>query len=216
MLKTPKVITFATSKGGAGKSTLARSLAGYWLNLGLKPAIIDADPQGTIINRYDPTGPFSKLLIVADPEETVLSKICELKEEHHPVLVDTAGFRNKTTIKALIGSDMVIIPLKPSSDDMVVAIQTYQLIQELNETPERMNNPIKVKMIITMSQQGTVIARHVRNELEEIGMPVMAAEMYQRVAYPETGIRGLAPSITDPDGAAAQDIAKIVAELTVA
>jgi chromosome partitioning protein len=210
----PQVITLATSKGGAGKSTLVRSLAGHWLNIGLLPAIVDSDPQGSIISRYDPNGPFSKLVIIADPEESVSTTINELRAKHKPILVDTGGFRNKTTIIALINSDLVIIPLKPSADDMAVAIETYQLIKELNETPERINNPIKIRMIITMSQQGTIISRHVRSELEEVGLPIMKAEMYLRVAYPETGIKGLAPSITDPESAAAQDIAKIAAEIT--
>jgi chromosome partitioning protein len=37
--------------------------------------------------------------------------------------------------------------------------------------------------------------------------------MLNRVAYPEAGIEGLSPSITDPDGAAARDIAAIAQEL---
>lgn len=208
------VITLVTSKGGAGKSTLARSLAAHWMNIGLHPAIIDADPQGSIINRHNPDGPFGKITVVADPEETVFSKIEELKSINKPVIVDTGGFRNKTTIQALIKTDFALIPLKPSADDMVVAIDTYQLIKELNDTPERQGVPIKVRMIITMSQQGTVISRHVRSELEAVGLPIMKAEMYQRVAYPETAINGLAPSITDPEGAAAHDIARIAAEIS--
>ena len=46
-----KIITLATSKGGVGKSTLARNLAAYWLNIGQKVAVIDSDPQGRIIGR---------------------------------------------------------------------------------------------------------------------------------------------------------------------
>lgn len=208
-----QVITLATSKGGAGKSTLVRCLAGHWMNLGLKPAIVDADPQGSIINSYDPSGPFGKITIMADPEETVFGTIDELRKKQKPILVDTGGFRNKTTIRALIKTDLAIIPLKPSADDMAIALETYQLIKELNDTPERSGIPIKIRMIITMSQQGTVISRHVRNELEEVGLPIMKSEMYQRVAYPETAIKGLSPSITDPEGAAAQDIARIAAEI---
>ena len=50
------VITLATSKGGAGKSTLARSLAAHWFALGHRPALVDADPQRSLANRYDPNG----------------------------------------------------------------------------------------------------------------------------------------------------------------
>ena len=45
------------------------------------------------------------------------------------------------------------------------------------------------------------------------GYPLLKAEMLNRVAYPEAGIEGLSPSITDPDGAAARDIAAIAQEL---
>ena len=37
--------------------------------------------------------------------------------------------------------------------------------------------------------------------------------MVHRVSYPETGIDGLAPSVVEPDGAAARDIAAIVQEI---
>jgi chromosome partitioning protein len=61
--------------------------------------------------------------------------------------------------------------------------------------------------------RGTVIARHVREQLAVAGYPLLQAEMLNRVAYPEAGIEGLSPSITDPDGAAARDIAAIAQEL---
>jgi len=61
--------------------------------------------------------------------------------------------------------------------------------------------------------RGTVIARHVRSQLEAAGYPLLQAEMPHRVAYPEAGIEGLSPGVTDPDGAAARDIAAIVHEL---
>ena len=68
-------------------------------------------------------------------------------------------------------------------------------------------------MVLTMTIRGTVIARHVRSQLEEAGYPLLKAEMPHRVAYPETGINGLSPSTVEPDGAAAHDIAAIVHEL---
>jgi chromosome partitioning protein len=208
-----KVITLATSKGGAGKSTLARSLAAHWFSLGHKPALVDADPQRSLANRYDPTGKLGALPIIAEPEERVADLIEELRRRHAPVIVDTAGFRNRTTISALVATDLAIIPLKPAIEDVDAAIATFDLIREINGTEERMGRPIKTAMIITMSLRGTVIARHVRDQLTEAGYPLLTAEMLNRVAYPEAGIEGLSPSTTDPDGAAARDIAAIAQEL---
>lgn len=208
-----KVITFATSKGGVGKSTLARNLAAHWINVGMKVAIIDADPQGSIINRHDPEGPLKNLAVLAEPEESVSGLIEDIKNQYDFVLVDTGGFRNRTTVRALVTSDLAIIPLKPSADDVAGALETHKLIMELNKTPERVYNHIKYRMIITMSQQGTVISRHVRSELEQLGYMLLKSEMYHRVAYPEAAINGLSPCITDPEGAAARDVAKIINEL---
>jgi len=209
-----KILTLATSKGGVGKSTLARNLAAHWINIGMKVAIIDADPQGSIINRHNPDGPLKDLKVLAEPEETVSALIEEIKNEYDVVIVDTAGFRNRTTVSALISSDLAIIPLKPSADDVAGALETYNLIKELNKTPERHHRPIKYRMIITMSQQHTIIAKHVRKELEDLGYLLLSAEMYHRVAYPEAAISGLSPCITDPDGPAARDISLIITQLS--
>jgi chromosome partitioning protein len=208
-----RVITLATSKGGVGKSSLGRSLAAHWFTVGHKPALIDADPQKTLANRYDPKGRMGGVPVVAEPEERVSEVIEDLRRHHTPVIVDTAGFRNRTTIGALVATDLAIIPLKPAVEDVDAAIATYDLVREINETDERQGRPIKVAMVLTMTMRGTVIARHVRAQLTEAGYPLLKAEMLNRVAYPEAGIEGLSPSITEPDGAAARDIAEIAQEL---
>jgi chromosome partitioning protein len=207
------VITLATSKGGAGKSTLARSLAAHWYALGHRPAIVDADPQRSLANRYDPAGRLSGVPVIAEPEERVGEVIEDLRRRHAPVIVDTAGFRNRTTIGALVETDLALIPLKPAVEDVDAAIATYDLIQEINETDERAGRPIRVAMVLTMTMRGTVIARHVRLQLSSAGYPLLMAEMPNRVAYPEAGIEGLSPTTVDPDGAAARDIAALIQEI---
>lgn len=207
------VITLATSKGGVGKSSLGRSLAAHWFAVGHKPALVDADPQRSLANRYNPAGRLGDVPVVAEPEERVDEVIEELRKRHAPVIVDTAGFRNRTTIGALVATDLALIPLKPAVEDVDAAIATYELIREINEADEREGRPIKVAMILTMTLRGTVIARHVRDQLTEAHYPLLKAEMLNRVAYPEAGIEGLSPCITDPDGAAARDIAAIAQEL---
>jgi chromosome partitioning protein len=207
------VIALATSKGGAGKSTLARGLAAHWFALGRKPALVDADPTATLSKRYNPQGPLGAVPVIAEPEELVAQEIENLRARHTPVIVDTAGFRNRTTISALVAADLAVIPLKPAAEDLDCAIATFDLIREINDTPERQGHPIRTAMILTMTMRGTVIARHVRSQLEAAGYPLLQDEMPHRVAYPEAAIGGLSPSVTDPDGAAARDITAIVHEL---
>src|SRR5271170_4220535 len=131
------VITLITPKGGTGKSTLARSLGAHWSLTGHRPALVDADPQQTLAARYNPEGPMAGIPIVAEPEERVADVIEDLRARHAPVIVDTAGFRNRTNISALVATDLALIPLKPAADDADAAMDTYNLIRAINETPER-------------------------------------------------------------------------------
>ncbi|MBP9682671.1 MAG: ParA family protein [Bacteriovorax sp.] len=208
-----KILVLATSKGGAGKSTLVRSLSAHYIISGFKAAVIDADPQGSIVSRHDPDGKLQKLYVVAEPEEQVSFLVEDLKKTYSPIIIDTGGFRNRTTIRALVSADLAIIPLKPSADDVIAAIETHDLIKEINETPERAGRPIKYRMILTMTQQGTIISKQVRRELDEMGYLLLKSELFHRVAYPESAINGLSPNITDPDGAASRDIASIASEI---
>ena len=88
------------------------------------------------------------------------------------------------------------------------------LVSELNGVPERRGRPIKVVLVLTMVVPGTLIARQVRKELEKAGNPLLQAEVAQRVAFPELSMRDVAPSLVDPDGAAARDIGRLAAELS--
>lgn len=205
----------ASGKGGVGKSTLVRSLAAHWLSVGQRPAIIDADPQASIVSLHDPEGAMGRVTVVADPEvETIKATIEELARQHGIVLVDTAGFRNQTTIMACVSADIVLIPLKPAAEDVREALAMLDLVKELNATPERLRAPIDARLVMTMVTPGTLIARQVRKELEKGGYPLLETDVAQRVAFPELSMRGLAPSLVDPDGSAARNIAAMAGELS--
>jgi chromosome partitioning protein len=216
-MSVPQIIVLATGKGGVGKSTLARSLAAHWLMSGHRPALIDADPQASIAHLHNPAGPMAAIPVIEAPEEAVVGNVIEeLKAKHDVILVDTAGFRNRTTIMALVAADLAVIPLKPAAEDAREAVEMLSLVTEINDTVERREmkgGPLPACMVLTMSSRGTVIARHIRAELEAAKYPLLKHEMVHRVAYPEASISGLAPNMVEPDGAAARDIARLAGEI---
>jgi chromosome partitioning protein len=217
-MSVPGVLVLANGKGGVGKSTLARALAAHWMQSGLKPALVDADPQGSIAQAHDPDGPMGTVPVrEASDEKELPGVIREFMSEYKPVIVDTAGFKNRTAILALLHSDVAVIPLKPGKEDLREAFAIYGMIGEINETTDRKKlkgKPILPAFVLTMSIRGTVIARQIRNEMEKARLPLLESEMSHRIAYPEASINGLAPNLLQPEGAAAHDITAIAHEIS--
>ena len=210
----PHVATLATLKGGSGKSTLVRALAAHWFRAGAPVAVVDADPQATVINWHLTEGsPLQDMTVVADTSDRIGQTIERLRSDHRPVLVDTPGFRGRATINALAAADLAVIPCRASPDDVRVTLDTYRLVLELNETRERRARPIAPTILLTMVTQGSVISRHIRGELADAGYPVLRSELTNRVAYAEAALSGSMPSIERPSGPAAREVQQLADEL---
>ena len=84
------IITIASSKGGAGKTTISRLLLGHAARQGLRAAALDADLNHSLkdwIGQH--RAPFE---VREEIDETkIVSAIGELDEQNDLVVVDTAG-----------------------------------------------------------------------------------------------------------------------------
>ena len=69
------------------------------------------------------------------------------------------------------------------------------------------------RCLLTQTTRGTVIAKHIREEILRAGFTLIESEMLHRVTYPETALFGATPSMIDPEGAAARDITAIADEI---
>jgi chromosome partitioning protein len=212
-LACPQVIVLATFKGGSGKSTIAACLAVLWRSRGGDPALVDADPQGSIVKWLTPAGPVGTLRVETAPPEQIGLLVSKLAKDHNPVIIDTAGFRTPATLAALASADLALIPVKPSPMDVRVALETRQFVGELNKTMERTNRPIMMQFVLTMTTPGSVIARHIRSQMTQAGLPLLATEIGNRVVYAEAALLGSTPTLIEPNGAAAQEIVRVAQEI---
>jgi chromosome partitioning protein len=204
---TNMIITVATMKGGSGKSTLASCLAVHWHLTGRRPTLIDADPQRSIMRLAARERGLGGVNIVEDATEAASQTARQLAGTG-PVIIDTPGFRSKTTIECLAAADFVLVPVKPSPFDVDRMLDTLSI---LNDRPDG-RRPV-FRCLLTQTTRDSVISRHIRNELAEAGLPVLTAEMQNRVAYPEATLWGATPSLISWKGPAAREIATIADEL---
>lgn len=209
-----RVVTLATLKGGAGKSSVAAALAIAWHKAGRPAALIDGDPQASLVRwhaRAD--GEAATLRVAQDTTEQIQRTVADLSNTYTPLVLDTPGFRSKATILAMAAADLVLIPCRASPHDVEVAAETYGLVHDVNRTPERRDRPVLARVLLTMTAPGTLIAKHIRAELESAGYPVLQTELASRVAWPEAALSGSTPTLTEPRGAAAREIRDLVAEV---
>jgi chromosome partitioning protein len=201
------IITVATMKGGSGKSTVASCLAVHWHLNGRRPTIIDADPQRSIVRLATRERALGGVPVVEDMTEYAWERARCLSDAGTPVIIDTPGFRSLTTLACIATTDFLLVPVKPSPFDVDRMLDTLDLIDSAKG-----RRPI-FRCVLTQTTRDSVIAKHIRSELQEAGLPLLQSEMTNRVVYPEAALWGATPSITESAGPAARDIAAIADEI---
>jgi chromosome partitioning protein len=202
------IITVATMKGGSGKSTVASCLAVYWHLRGRRPTLIDADPQRSIMRLAARERALGGVSVVEDASEEASKTARRLASGGGLVIIDTPGFRSKTTLDCLAAADFLLVPVKPSPFDVDRMLDTLSILTDRGEGPQPL-----FRCLLTQTTRDSVIARHIRAELAEAGLPVLQSEMANRVAYPEASLWGATPSLVSWKGPAAREIAAIADEL---
>lgn len=190
-----KVISLIGQKGGTGKTTLAQILAVSSVRAGHTTIGIDLDPQtslctwGDLREDEDPA--------IFDTQHSRLSKTLDAAREQgvDVAIIDTAGRAEQAAMAAANASDLVILPLQPTTADLTT-VEASQSIIQLAKTPAFFAVLMRVK------PQGT---RHLETKafLESKGIPVCPHMIGDRVIYQDAGGLGQVPVEFDPGGKAA-------------
>ena len=133
------IITIATSKGGAGKTTLAQLLIGAIAGRGFRVAVIDADYNHSLA---DWVGIFKRypVEVATELNETrIIPLAADLNERNDLLVIDTAGAAMQATVFAIGCADLVLIPCQLSSADVVEAAKTQRLIASAAAMSRRLN-----------------------------------------------------------------------------
>jgi chromosome partitioning protein len=208
MEMTQMIISVASMKGGSGKSTIASCLAVYWHLAGRRLTLIDADPQRSIARIAARERRLGGVAVLEESGPDTAQTARRLSQDGGVVIVDTPGFRSKTTLQCVGVSDFVLVPLKASPFDVDRMLDTLGFLTD----PSHGRRP-PFRCLLTQTTRDSVIARHIRSELAEAGIPVLHNEMTNRVSYPEATLWGATPSLIDRKGVAAREIAAIADEI---
>ena len=176
-------ISFASSKGGAGKSTSAVLLATELANRGASVTIIDADPNQPV-SRWSrkPNCPNKLAVISAATEETLLDAIDDASRQATFVIVDLEGTASLMVAQALSRSDLVVIPTKGSELDAIEAIKVIKFIRRQEKAFSR-----KIPFAVLFTQTNPAVRPRTLKSLEQDmlkqGIPLFGTALHERDAF---------------------------------
>lgn len=181
------VIVFASSKGGAGKTTacvaLGCELARQGAEKSIGVSLIDADPNQHTAGWAKLTGkPENITLFDQVSEESILDVIEEAKRVSPFVLVDLEGVSSNAVMYAISQADLVIIPCQPSQNDAKEAVKTIKMVRN---SARMIKHEIPFSVLFTRVSAAIVTktAKHLAAEFQTAGINLFDVSLIDREAF---------------------------------
>lgn len=181
------VIVFASSKGGAGKTTactvLACELARQGAGKNINVSIVDADPEKNLSAWASLEGKPDNITIFNDVSESnILDVIEEARGKAPFVLVDLEGVASNTVTFALSQADLVIIPCQASQMDANKAVKVIKMIKNNSRMIQR-EIPFAVLFNRLSAAIVTKTGKHLAEEFSSGGIDVFRCSLIERECY---------------------------------
>jgi chromosome partitioning protein len=202
------IISFASTKGGVGKTTLAFILATALAHRisgksEYRIACVDADPNTTLDTALRKAA-FPEVLSMVSDAKNLLPTLRDAQRAADLVLIDLEGSANQAMLYAAGKSNLVIIPAQPSAFDVREARKTAGVVQQAADLVGR-DIPIQVVLTRTPVLRQRV-AEHARAQFIKADLPLLSVELVQRAAFQTMTYTGQPPFLADPRSGAAINV----------
>jgi chromosome partitioning protein len=190
-------IVFASSKGGAGKTTAAIVLASELARQGTSVTLIDVDPNQHTAKWAKKDGCPSHITLIENAnEESIIDDIEDAETKSAFVLVDLEGTASMAVASAISRADLVITLCQGSQDDADEAVKTIKLIHRQAKVLQR---PIPSSVLMTRTNPAITprTYRHILGEFQAAGVDLFECSLIDREAF--RAIRSFGGIVNDLD-----------------
>jgi len=202
------VISFINQKGGVGKTTTAINIASALSSRNLKVLMVDADPQGSVL-QWQSTGANREFDVVQLSMPELSTKIRNYRRTFDHIVIDSPPAFSHISQEIAASSDLAIIPIAPSSLDIWASRETIQLVTDVG----RKHQGLAARLLVYRKIPGTRLAAEARDALDSYGLEIFKTEISQRIAYVEAIVSGVSVLKYSPNSVAAREIRNLCDEI---
>lgn len=197
------IVTIASQKGGAGKSTFAVNLAALADQRGAPALLIDTDAQASLSvwHRLRPSR--TPLLVPCRASE--IGEVLDTARQHGSVdwvFIDGPPQNNDDIAAMMRAATLVVIPARPGVVDLASTVATIDMAR-------RLRRPFFVALNGVPPRRGIAevpVVMAARKAIKDMGAPVWRGAVMQRALYNHALAAGKAVTEMEPDGLAADEM----------
>ncbi len=200
-----QTLAVLSQKGGAGKTTLALHLASEATAQGRRVLLLDLDPQGSAMlwarSRGDREPDVSPVHEAAMGQELARARA----EGYDLAVIDTAPHADRAALQAARASDLVVVPCRPAVFDLG-AIEATLDVCRLAKRP--------AVVVLNAAPIRSRVVEEAGAAIRGAGATISPVIVHQRVAFQHCLNDGRTAGEFEPGGAAAGEIASLLADVT--
>jgi chromosome partitioning protein len=185
------VISIANPKGGVGKSTSTLVLSTYLAHTAnASVCVIDADPNQPIVDWREKGASQSTIEVKGGArEDSIMNIIEEASSDHQFVFVDLEGTASLLVTRAMMFSDLVIVPMQPSAVDGRQGARAVEAVRREEKMMQRSNSERRLPYRVLLTRTGALGApvpsaqRRLEGELAASGVERFRSTFAERQAF---------------------------------
>jgi len=194
-----RTVALVAQKGGSGKSTLAVHLAVCAARQGLAVALLDLDPQGSVLAWSERRQADDVAVLRATAAELPRLLARARDQQADLVVLDTAGRADETARQVVALADLVLVPCRPSLLDVHASLATVAMLGRARRAAFVLN---------AIPAHGT---RHTEaREALAPRLPVAPVALGSYVAFADALNDGRSVEELDPSGRAASQVRELL------